>query len=89
MVKCSPGGTGWIGDECLAGGYVQAEPVSLLALPVGSHAWLHPEPCHLVRLKQRPGPKRVGEGVHATGQGQRVRQPPSSQEPRPWCFPGC
>ena len=23
-------------------------------------------------LKQRPGPKRVGEGVHATGQGQRV-----------------
>jgi len=47
MVKCSPGGTGWIGGECLAGGHVQAEPVSLLALPVGGHAWLHPEPCHL------------------------------------------
>ena len=44
MVKCSTGGTGWIGDECLAGGHVQAELVSLLALPVGSHAWLHPEP---------------------------------------------
>ena len=44
MAKCSTGGTGWIGDECLADGHVQAEPVSLLALPVGSHAWLHPEP---------------------------------------------
>jgi hypothetical protein len=73
MVKCSPGGTGWIGGECLAGGHVQAEPVSLLALPVGSHVWLDPEPCDLVGLKQRPGPERVGEGVHATGQGQRVR----------------
>jgi hypothetical protein len=56
MVKCGPGGTGWIGGECLAGGHVQAEPVSLPALPAGSHAWLHPEPCHLVGLKQRPGP---------------------------------
>jgi hypothetical protein len=62
MLKCGPGGTGWIGGECLAGGHVQAEPVSLLALPVGSNAWLHPEPCHLVGLKQRPGPKRIGEG---------------------------
>ena len=34
---------------------------------------LHPKPCRLVSLKQRPGPERVGEGVHATGQGQRVR----------------
>src|SRR5690349_19629389 len=41
MVKCSPGGTAWIGGKCLAGGHVQAEPVSLLALPAGSHAWLH------------------------------------------------
>jgi hypothetical protein len=73
MVKCSPGGTGWIGGECLAGGHAQAEPVSLLALPAGGHAWLHPEPRHLAWLKQRPGPKRVGEGIHATGQGQRVR----------------
>jgi len=73
MVKCGLGGTGRIGGECLAGGHVQAEPVSLLALPAGSHAWLHPEPRHLAWLKQRPGPKRVGEGIHATGQGQRVR----------------
>ena len=73
MAKCSPGGTGWIGGQCPAGGHAQAEPVSLLALPAGSHAWLHPEPRHLAWLKQRPGPKRVGEGIHATGQGQRVR----------------
>src|SRR5690348_17932635 len=56
---CSSDLTGWIGDECLAGGHVQAEPLSLLALPVGSHAWLHPEPCHLVGLKQRPRPERI------------------------------
>ena len=42
MVQCGPGGAGWIGGECLAGGHAQAEPVSLLALPAGSHAWLHP-----------------------------------------------
>src|SRR5215831_9259551 len=48
MVKCGPGGTGWIGGECLAGGHVQAEPPGLLVLPAGSHARLHPEPCHLV-----------------------------------------
>src|ERR1035438_10605925 len=41
MVKCGPGGTGWIGGECLAGGHVPAEPVRLLALPAGSHAWFH------------------------------------------------
>src|SRR5215472_11222256 len=35
MVQCRPGGTGWIGGQCLAGGHVQAEPVSLLALPAG------------------------------------------------------
>lgn len=35
MLECSPGGTGWVGDECLAGGHVQAEPGSLLTLPVG------------------------------------------------------
>ena len=73
MVKCRPGDISWIGGQCLAGGHVQAEPVGLLALPAGGHAWLHPQPCHLVGLKQRPGPKRVGEGVHATRQGQRVR----------------
>ena len=54
MTKCGPGGTGWIGDECLAGGHVQAEPVSLLPLPVGAHARIDPEPCHLIRRKQRP-----------------------------------
>src|SRR5690349_1090721 len=37
MVKCGPGRTGWIGGECLAGGHAQAEPVSLPALPAGSH----------------------------------------------------
>ena len=55
MVKCSPGGTGWVSDECLAGGPAQAEPAGLLALPVGSHAWLHPEPCHLVRPRAAAG----------------------------------
>ena len=69
MVQCRPGGTGWIGGECLAGGHVQAEPVRLLPLPVGSHAWLHLEPCHLVGLQQRPGPERIGDGVHTTGPG--------------------
>src|SRR5262245_26013534 len=42
VVKCSPRGTGWIGGQRLAGGHAQAEPLSLLALPVGCHAWLHP-----------------------------------------------
>src|SRR6201996_2066905 len=36
LVKCAAGGTGWIGDERLAGGHLQAEPVSLLALPWGT-----------------------------------------------------
>src|ERR1700677_2666848 len=66
MVKCGPGGAGWIGAESLAGGHMQAEPVSLLALPVGSHAWFHPEPCHLVRLPQRAGPPRNRDGGPAT-----------------------
>ena len=42
MVKCRPGDISWIGGQCLAGGHVQAEPVGLLALPAGGHAWLHP-----------------------------------------------
>jgi hypothetical protein len=88
MVKCSPSRTSWIGDERLAGGHVQAEPVRLLALPLGSHAGLHPEPCDLVGLEQRPGSKRVGEGVHATGQGQRVRQPHPVQSPVRGAFRG-
>ena len=61
--KAAEGGQGGafrIGGERLAGGHVQAEPVSLLALPPRGHLWLDPEPCHLVRLEQRPGPERAG-----------------------------
>ena len=54
MVECGPGGTGWIGGECLTGGHVQAELGGLLALLAGSHAWLHPKPCHLVCDAQAP-----------------------------------
>src|SRR5215469_7559654 len=74
MVKCSAGGAGRIGDECLTGAYVQTEPVSLLTLPLGSHPWLHPEPCDLVGLKQRPRSKRISDFVNATGQSKRVRK---------------
>ncbi len=80
-VKRGPGNSGGIGGECLGGGHAQAEPVSLLALPVGGQAWLHPEPRHLVCLKQRPRSERIGDGVHATRQGQRVRQPHPVQGP--------
>ena len=73
VIKRGRGDTSWIGGQCLAGGHVQAKPGGLLALPVRSQLRLHPEPCHLVGLKQRPGAERVGEGVHATRQRQRVR----------------
>src|SRR5215472_771471 len=33
MAQGGPGGTGRVGGQCLAGGHVQTEPVSLLALP--------------------------------------------------------
>ena len=73
VIKRGRGDTSRIGGQCLAGGHVQAKPGRLLALPVRSQPRLHPEPCHLVGLKLRPGAERVGEGVHATRQGQRVR----------------
>jgi hypothetical protein len=42
MVKCGPGGTGWAGGEFLAGGHVQAEPVSSsrpASCRTGAAAW--------------------------------------------------
>ena len=73
VAECGQGSASWIGGKRLAGGHVQAEPVSLLALPLRGPLRVDPEPCHLVRLEQRPGPERAGQAVQAARQGKRVR----------------
>ena len=89
VAECGPGGASWVGGEGLAAGHVQAEPVSLLALPPrGLSLARSAGHATLCGWSSGRGPEHAGQGVQAAGQGKRVRKPHPVQRPVGGAFRG-